>query len=583
MKTPRQRPFRWGIAALMLLALAPAGLARTAGAAQGFPSFVDVALEVGITLLNICGLDTKEYIVEVNGNGAGFFDYDDDGDIDLIIANGSTLEGYRDGGDPLAALYENREGRFEDVTAGAGLDAARGWGAGVCVADYDNDGHQDLYLTGYGPNALYRNKGDRTFENVTSAAGAGDARWSTGCAFGDYDRDGDVDLYVANYVVFDFDATPRRGETDLCRYMGVDVFCGPRGFEGDSDSLFRNDGDGTFTDVSMEAGIAAYRYNGFGVVFGDFDDDGWPDIYVANDFTPNLLFRNNRDGTFSEIGLLSGTALNDEGREQAGMGVGVGDYDRNGLVDIFVTNFAQDTNTLYRNDGDAFFTDATLGAGLGRLSFGYLGWGTGFADLDNDGWEDIFVANGHVYPEVDGLELGTTYRQRKEVYRNRGDGTFEEVAGNLGGDLLAARSARGTAFGDYDNDGDVDIFVVNMNERPSLYRNDGGNDNGWITLRLEGTESNRDAIGARVEVRTGEGVQVAEVRSGGSYLSHSDMRLHFGLGPADRVERIEIRWPSGRVEVWNDLSAGRFVTIKEGEGQPAAGLIPSRQARAAAP
>ncbi len=536
-----------------------------AAAAQGFPGFTDVAEQAGITLMNVTGSADKDYIIEVNGNGAGFFDYDNDGDRDVLIANGSTLESYETGGDPMVALYRNEGGSFVDVTLEANLDR-RGWGMGVCVADYDNDGYSDFYLTAYGANALYRNNGDGTFTETTSRARVGNAGWSTNCAFGDYDRDGDVDLYVANYLSFDQSEIPRRGETDVCRYLGVDVFCGPRGLVSEPDALYRNEGGGAFMDVTSEAGIGGPAYSGFGVVFSDFDNDGWPDIYVANDMMPNLLYHNERDGTFTEIGLVSGTALNDEGREQAGMGLGVGDYDGDGLLDIFVTHFSRDTNTLYRNLGGMLFADATSRSGLGGTSLPHLGWGAGFVDLDNDGWKDLFVANGHVYPRIDDLDIGGQYLQPKEVYRNTGESRFEEIAAELDGSLLTPKSARGTAFGDYDNDGDIDVLAININDRPSLYRNEGGNGNGWVGFRLEGTLSNRDAIGARVEIMVGDRRQIGEVRSGGSYLSHNDMLVHFGLGESARIDEVRIRWPSGEIEELEALEGNRLWTIREGEG-----------------
>jgi hypothetical protein len=534
-------------------------------AAPDFPGFPDVANQVGLRLMNVTGSRVKDYIIEVNGNGAGFFDYDGDGDQDVLIANGSTLEAFRRGGDLMAALYRNDDGRFTDVTAEARL-GSRGWGMGVCVADYDNDGYKDFYVTAYGPNVLYRNNGDGTFANRSLAAGVGNQGWGTNCAFGDYDRDGDLDLYVVNYLRFNELDIPRRGETNLCRYLGIDVFCGPRGVAAESDVLYRNEGNGTFTDVSVAAGVAARAMSGFGVVFSDFDNDGWLDIYVANDMMPNLLYHNLRDGGFSEVGLLSGAALNGEGREQAGMGIGVGDYDGNGLFDIFVTNFARDTNTLYQNLGSMLFEDVTSRARLGEASFYHLGWGTGFADFDNDGWEDIFVANGHVYPEIDGLQTRDRYHQPKEVYRNAGDGRFEAITPDLDGDLLVPKSARGTAFCDYDNDGDIDILVTNLNDRPNLYRNEGGNARHWINLSLEGTRSNRDAIGARVEITAGGRTRVAEVRAGGSYLSHNDTRLHFGLGELRVVDLVRIRWPNGQVQELGPLEGDQFWTIREREG-----------------
>ena len=505
---------------------------------------------------------SKDYIVEANGNGTAFFDYDNDGDMDVLIVNGSTLENYKKGGDPMVALYKNAGGTFVDVTRESGL-LKRGWGMGVCAGDYNNDGHQDLYITAYGSSVLFRNNGDGTFSDVTASAGAANVHWSTNCAFGDYDRDGYLDLYVANYMTFDEKSVPRRGSDPKCRFLGIDVFCGPQGLQGEPDVLFHNNGNGAFTDVTKSAGIKDPNYYGFGVVFSDFDNDGWPDIYVANDGNPNLLFHNNRNGTFSEMGVLSGAGLNEAGRAQSGMGVGIGDYDGNGLFDIFVTNFAGDTNTLYRNLGKMLFADVTSIAGLGEISQQYLGWGAGFEDFDNDGLPDIFVANGHVYPQVDSVETGQHYAQRKEVYRNAGGGKFKEIARDLAGDLLIPKSSRGAAFGDFDNDGNIDVLVINLNDRPSLYRNEGGNRNHWITLHLKGSRSNRDAIGARVEISAGGRTQIHEVRSGGSYLSQNDIRLHFGLGNASRVDRIRIRWPNGNTEELAGMDADQFVTIKE--------------------
>jgi len=528
---------------------------------SGFPVFVDIAEKVGITLMNICGGSQKDYIVEANGNGAAFLDYDNDGEVDVLIVNGSTLEHYKKGGDPMVALYHNVGGHFVDVTESAHL-RKNGWGMGSCVADYNNDGFPDVYITAYGPNVLFRNNGDGTFTDVTASAGVGDARWGTGCAFGDYDRDGNVDLYVANYVSFDEKTVRTRGANDLCRYMGADVFCGPVGLPGQPDVLYHNNGDGTFSDVTAKAGIRDPNYYGFGVIFSDLDNDGWPDIYVANDSQPNLLFRNNRNGTFSEVGLSSGAALNEAGRPQSGMGVAIGDYDGNGLPDIFVTNFARDTNTLYKNLGNMFFIDSTVSAGLGEISLPYLGWGTSLADLDNDGRPDIFVANGQVYPQVDRLNVGQKYFQRKELYRNLGNGKFEEIA-RASPDLLIGKSSRGASVADFDDDGDLDILVININDRPSFYRNDGGNRNHWIGFRLEGTRSNRSAIGARVEIETGGRRQISYVVSGGSYLSQNDLRVHFGLGEVTRVDRVRIRWPNGNTEESGPVEADRVITIKE--------------------
>ncbi len=548
----------------LLAAFVAAPAAAQTGA---FPDFVDVSAELGVTLVNVSGEGNADYIIEVNGNGAGFFDYDDDGDVDLLVTNGSTLERYREGGDPLATLYENADGVFRDVTAASGLNDT-GWGFGVCVADYDNDGRSDVYLTAWGPNKLYRNLGNGRFEETGEGAGVADGGWGTNCAFGDYDRDGDVDLYVANYLTFDDEVIPRRGDPGNELYLGeLEVMIGPLSLPGESDVLYRNDGNGAFTDVTAASGIDDPGHFGFGVQFSDFDNDGWTDIYVANDSTENLMFRNDRDGTFSEIGLISGTSVSLMGYAQAGMGLAVADYDGNGYFDIFVTNFSQDTNTLYRNLGDMLFTDATAASATGAPSRLHLGWGAGFADLDNDGWVDLFVANGHVYPNIGELDLGVRHLQPKEIYRNLGDGRFEAIAAEQAGDPAIPKPARGAAFADYDNDGDVDVIAINMNEGPSFYRNEGGNRNRWIGFRLVGVSSNRDAIGARVEIDAGGRTQSAEVRSGGSYLSHNDMRVHFGLGDADAVDRVRVRWPDGESEELQGVAGGRYWLVREGEGR----------------
>jgi len=548
---------------LVLLALLALGavVALAQAPFEGFPEFKDVAAEAGLTLMNVSGEGANDYIIEANGNGAAFFDYDNDGDMDVLITNGSTLKRYARGGDPVVALYENiGGGRFVDRTAKAGLDK-KGWAFGVCVADYDNDGFEDFYITAHGPNLLFHNNGDGTFTESAAVANVADPHWGTGCAFGDYDRDGYVDLYVANYVAFDANARPRD-----CVYKGtLQVFCGPKGMTGEADVLYHNNGDGTFSDVTVQAGVKEPNYYGFGVVFSDFDNDGWPDIFVANDSVPNLLFRNKHDGTFEEVGLISGTSFNLFGQPQASMGVAVGDYDGNGLFDIYVTNFAEDTNTLYRNLGKMTFADVTAESGAASASLPHLGWGTGFADFDNDGWLDLFVANGHVYPNVEQLKGISRYLQPKELYRNLRNGRFAEISSRVGGDLSAPRPSRGAAFGDYDNDGDVDVLVINANSRPSLYRNDGGNRKGWIGFRLIGDSSNRDAIGARVEIDVAGRTQVGEVRSGGSYLSHNDMRIHFGVGSTQRVDRVRIRWPNGKTETLGGMNTGKYVTIREGD------------------
>jgi hypothetical protein len=527
---------------------------------------VDVAEQAGVTLLNVSGGLSKDYIVEVNGNGAAFFDFDNDDDMDLLLVNGSTLDMFRQGGSPMVALYENDgRGAFTDVKAGSGLDST-GWGMGTCVADYDNDGFQDLYVTAYGPNVLFRNNGDGTFGDVTATAGVGDMRWGSNCAFGDYDRDGHVDLYVANYVAFDDEQVPKRGEGSSCRYMGIAAACGPVGLPPEPDALYRNNGDGTFSDVTEAAGVHGPAYYGLGVVFADLNDDGWPDIYVANDSEPNLLYLNNGDGTFSEDGLVAGVALSATGREQAGMGVDAGDYDGNGRLDLIVTHFSEDYTTLYDNSDAGYFSDVSSVTGIGPPTLRYLGWGVGFVDVDNDGLLDVFVANGHVVPEVDQQGLATTYLQRSQLFQNQGNKRFRDVTDEVGGGLLIEKSTRGAAFGDYDNDGDIDVLLINLNDRPTLLRNDTPGDHHWITLKLAGSESNRDGIGAKVTIEAGGRTQIAEVRSGSSYLSHNDMRVHFGLGDADRVEGLEIRWPSGLVDTVDAPQTDRFYVVQEGQG-----------------
>ncbi len=520
-------------ALLIALHLAATGAQSTA------IRLVDVAADAGLVLVNVSGGPDKDFIVDANGNGAAFFDYDNDSDLDVLIVNGSTRERLDQGGDAMVALYRNDgSGRFTDNTAAAGFNR-RGWGSGVCVADYDNDGFEDVYITALGADVLWRNTGAGAFADVSRQVGIDDNRWSTSCAFGDYDRDGHLDLYVATYVKVDT-AIPRRGATSNCRFMGTNVFCGPKKLTGDADILYRNTGRGTFENVTARAGIADPGYYGFGVLFSDLNDDGWPDIYVANDSVPNLLFRNRGNGTFVEEGLLSGTALSGDGRPQAGMGVDAADYNGDGLPDLFVTNFSHDHNTLYENGPAGVFTDRSYAAGVAATAGPYLGWGVKFVDIDNDSRLDLFIANGHVYPEVDRQGVGTRYHQRKQLFV--GDGKrFRHATADVGGGLLLERSSRGAAFGDYDNDGDIDVLVINMNDRPTLLRNDTTPRHHWLTVELVGRRSNRDGIGAKVRVESGGRRQTMEVRGDGSYLSHSDTRAHFGLGAATRIDRIEIR------------------------------------------
>jgi hypothetical protein len=527
-------------------------------AGQSSIRFTNVAGAAGLTLVNIAGTPTKDYILDANGNGVAWFDYDNDGDLDALLVNGSTLEHMRTGGDAMTALYRNEgAGRFADVTTTAGL-TRRGWGTGVCVADYDNDGFLDLYVTAFGPNVLWRNVGGRRF---TATMEASDPRWSTGCAFGDYDRDGFVDLYVANYVRFERDKIPARG-TPACNFANIRTYCGPRPLTGEPDTLYRNTGKGTFADVTKSAGVAEPGYYGFSVLFSDLDDDGWPDIYVANDSTPNLFFRNQRNGRFGEQALRSGVAVTPDGREQAGMGIDAGDYDGDGKLDLVKTNFSQDYTTLYRNEGDGLFFDASFRSGLAATLGPYLGWGIGLEDFDNDGWRDLFIANGHVYPDIARTGM-STYRQRNQVFLNEGRGRFRHVTEDVGGPLLSEQSSRGAAFGDYDNDGDIDILVSVLDDTPQLLRND-ATEHHWITFALEGTTSNRAAIGAKVAIEAGGRRQIAEVRSGGSYISHNDLRVHFGLGAVTTVDRLTIRWPSGAMDTASNLAADRMFRAREG-------------------
>ena len=547
---------------LVVAALLSALWAMAPSAQSTLVRFVDVATEAGLDLVNVSGGASKDFIVDANGNGAAFFDYDNDRDLDALIVNGSTREHIATGGDPMVALYRSDgRGRFTDVTASSGF-SRRGWGSGVCVGDYDNDETPDVYITAFGPDVLWHNNANGTFTDVTRRAGIDDTRWGTSCAFADYDRDGDLDLYVANYVKFD-ESIPARGTTASCRFMATDVFCGPKRLTGDADILYRNNGDGTFTDATKAAGITDPGYYGFGVVFTDLNDDGWPDIYVANDSVPNLLFRNKKDGTFVEEGLISGAALSSDGRPQAGMGVDAADYNGDGLPDLIVTNFSHDYNTLYENGPPGVFTDRSYAAGIAATAGPYLGWGVKLADFDNDGRLDIFIANGHVYPEVDKHGLGTRYQQQKQLFLNEGK-RFRHVTKEVGGALVIEKSSRGAAFGDYDNDGDIDALVVNMNDTPTLLRNDTPRTRHWITLRLVGTKSNGDAIGAKVIVESAGRRQTAIVRGDGSYMSHSDVRAHFGLGEATKVSRVEIRWPSGLVQNVGALAVDQFYVLREG-------------------
>ncbi|MFQ5741149.1 MAG: CRTAC1 family protein [Acidobacteriota bacterium] len=528
--------------------------------------FDDVALEAGLDQLTVYGgRKTNRYLLETTGCGAAFLDFDNDGWLDAFLVNGSRLEGFGRGEAPVSHLYRNnRRGAFIDVTSTAGVGRS-GWGQAACVGDYDNNGYDDLFVTYWGQNVLYRNKGDGSFEEVTKGAGLQQdrRRWNAGCAFVDYDRDGDLDLFVANYIDFDPETTPTP-DSGLCLYKGLRVACGPPGLSGGKNLLYRNSGKGTFTDVSDSSGIEnANGTYGLGVLTIDYNDDGWTDIYVANDSNPSALYRNNKDGTFTDIGIMAGCAYSQDGKPQAGMGLSAADYNHDGTLDIFKTNFAEDSSNLYRNEGDGFFEESGFAAGIG-INTRFLGWACGLVDFDQDGWVDIFQVNGHVYPEVNQLQSLSRYKQPKIVYRNRRDGRFEDVTKEVGGDVLIPRAGRGAAFGDYDNDGDLDVLVNNVNDRPSLFRTTVENGNHWISIRLAGVKSNRDGIGAKVRCRVGEMQLVDEVRSGGSYYSQNQFRVHFGLGKAARADEIEIHWPSGQIDRFENVPADQFFVAEEG-------------------
>ena len=531
-----------------------------------FASFVDVAREAGLSQPVIYGgVDRKDYILEADGCGCAFFDYDNDGWIDIFVLTGTRLEGSPPGN--TNRLYKNnRDGTFTDMTVKAGLHDV-GWASSVCVGDYNNDGHEDLFCTYFGQNKLYRNNGDGTFTDVTTAARLLDPfpRWGAGCSFLDYDRDGKLDLFVSNYLEFDIQRVPKPGAEVNCNWKGLPVNCGPRGLPPGHHSLYRNNGDGTFTDVSEESGISSHRESyGMTVVTADFDEDGWPDIFVACDSTPSLLFMNNHDGTFREEGVLRGAALSDDGSEQAGMGVGLGDYNLDGHLDLFKTHFSDDTCGLYRNNGKGNFEDVTLASRIG-VETRFTSWGAAMTDLDNDGMPDLFMVTGSVYPEVEAKLPVYPYKTPRVIFRNLGKGIFEELIEQAGPGIAAKHSSRGCAFGDFDNDGDVDVLIVNMNEPPSLLRNDLRGENHWLKIKLIGTKSNRSAIGATVVVRYGGKAQAQAVLSQSSFYSSNDSRLHFGLG-SDKTADVEIRWPSGMKQELRTVPSNQLVTVREGEG-----------------
>ena len=530
--------------------------------------FEDIARQAGLTALNVYGGEQhKDFIIETTGNGALIFDYDNDGWPDIFLPNGSTVAGFSAGNAPTGHLYHNnQDGTFSDVTAKAGLTRA-GWGQGGCVGDYDNDGNLDFMVTYWGQNSLYHNNGDGTFTDVTKKAGLETPKdqWSTGCSFVDYDRDGKADLFISRYVDFTYDSVPKPGQGQWCQWKGIAVMCGPRGLKLGVNSLYHNDGDGTISDVSEKSGITKTSgCYGFTSLPGDYDQDGWPDIYVACDSTPSILYHNNHNGTFTDVAKTAGVAFNEDGTVQAGMGLSADDFTHEGRQDIVKTNFSDDTPTLYLNRGNNSFDDVTFSAGLGLVT-NWLGWGVQFYDFDNTGWPGILIANGHVYPELDGKGLSSTYREPKVAYYNLRNGKFANITSQAGAVLSEMHSGRGMALGDLFNDGRQEALVNNVNEPPSLYRNTAAVGN-FVGLQLVGNKSNRAALGATVTLEQGNDKREQEVRSGGGYISQSDLRLHFGLGTAAKAEKIVIRWPSGLVETLRDLAANQFYVVREGSG-----------------
>ena len=562
----RPLPTRWAAFHLVILLIIGSSCGRQESeqtpkrlpSASVTPVFTDVALQSGIDFQHVNGSTGRFYYPETYGPGVVFLDYDNDGDQDLYLVNSAALPGFIESFEPANALYENDgDGTFTDVTDRSGV-GDQGYGLGVCAADYNNDGHVDLYVTNFGPNVLFRNEGNGTFTDVTDQAGVGDPRMSTSAAFADYDGDGYVDLYVANNAHVPMD-NPKK-----CRHGVVPVYCGPGQYEGVSGSLYQNEGDGTFTDVTRQAGVYDESGRQLGAVFSDYDQDGDADLYIANDTKPNWLFRNDGETGFTEVGLTSGVAVNPEARPEAGMGTDWGDYDRDGLMDIIVCNFQWESCRLLANQGDGFFDDRTFLAGLGEPTYSTLTFGTDFLDYDNDGFLDIFIANGHVDPNIGIIDRGgPAYAQHDQLFHNNGDRTFDDVSEQAGLQRFRPRVGRGSATADYDNDGDLDLFISNNNQRPMLLRNDGGNSNNWLSIKTVGHRSNRDGIGALITVYAAGFVQSEEVRAGSSYLSQNDLRVHFGLGTLAVAETIEVRWPSGTIQTLQQIDANQFLVIEE--------------------
>ncbi|MGZ4815002.1 MAG: CRTAC1 family protein [Terriglobales bacterium] len=562
----------------------PADVASSLGV-----EFINVAREAGLKAKTIFGGEHKnKYLLETTGCGVAFYDFDQDGWLDIFLVNGTRLEGFpKDVAEPGCHLYKNnRDGTFTDVTAKSGINDITGWGQACCIGDYDNDGWDDLFVTYFGPNQLYKNNGNGTFTNVTEKAGLlqkGKARWNTGAAFLDYDRDGHLDLFVGNYIDLDL-ATAPVPESGPCLYKSIMVACGPPGMTGGKNLLYHNNGDGTFTDVSEKSGILETPSTyALGVLAADLDNDGWPDIYVANDSMPATLYKNKKNGTFEDVAIEAGCALSADGKPQAGMGVSAADYNSDGNLDVVKTNFAGDTPSLFKGMGGMTFEDVTFAAGLG-VNTRFLGWGVGFFDFDNDSWPDILICNGHVYPEVEQLKTEAAYAQRKVLFKNLRNGKFEDISAQAGSGIMDPYPSRGCAFGDFDNDGDMDFVVNGVNLEPQLVRCDSKLKNNWIKIKCVGTKSNRTAIGTRLHCVTKgpDGKphqQVDEVRSGGGYFAQSDLRIHFGLGEATSVELLEIRWPTGEMQKLTNLAANKLYVIKEGEATPQAQELKNFKAR----
>ena len=559
-----RRPRRLRFGPLRRLAATVALGTALAGAQPTSLRFVDVTSDSGLQAFDgLQGSVTKEHIIEVMGGGVAFLDYNDDGNLDILLVRGSTIEQFERGGDLMCALYRgNGQGDFEDVTAKSGL-TARGWGQGVALGDFDSDGRIDFFLTGYGSNALYRNLGDGTFKEVARSAGIAASQWSLGASFSDVDRDGDLDLYVSNYLAYPLNRLPKRDAN--CNYRGFDVFCGPRGLSGLRDSLYLNDGRGHFEDVAAERLIDRERLYGLGVMVADYNNDSWPDIFVANDLTANLFYQNNGDGTFEELAVLTGTAFSQDGVEEGSMGVDVADIDQDGWLDLYYTNSSYESNSMLVNNGDGSFTNLTYASGHGRSTHLFVGWGVAFGDLDNDSKEDLFVVNGHLYPEADRFEMGLKYEQLWLVFMNQGNRQFLEQGEDFG--LTKRYKSRGLALGDYDNDGDLDVVVNNLDGPPTLLRNEGGSHNPWLVVDVRSSAGDRSAIGARVKATSGGTTQLREVRSSASYLSANDLRQHFGFGIDERVERLTVRWPSGRTLSLDDVALNQVLIVKEPESE----------------